>query len=134
MEIILEFIFSFLGELILQIIAELLIESGFHGLANIVKSRKDRNPYLAFIGYCLLGTIVGFISLAIFPALFITGETFVLINLLVTPVLAGLAMSAIGRWRTKKGKNIIRLDSFIYGFSFALCMALVRYGFGDLGA
>lgn len=132
MEIILEIIFSFFGEFLLQILAELLIEFGFQSLVNTIIERKERNPYLAFIGYCLLGLIVGAISIAIFPVLFIEGKTLILINLGITPIFAGFAMSALGKWRSKRDKELIRLDTFLYGFAFAFCMALVRFGFGDV--
>lgn len=48
-------------------------------------------------------------------------------SLLITPLLAGLSMSGIGVLRERKGKTIIRLDSFSFGFIFAFGMALVRF-------
>lgn len=38
-------------------------------------------------------------------------------------------MSLIGRLRSKKGQDLIRLDSFGYGFTFALGVAIIRYFF-----
>lgn len=134
MEIVIELLFGVIGEILLQVFAELLVELGFHGLANTVKARKERNAYLAFIGYCILGFLTGLLSLAIFPDLFITHNDYALLNLVITPVVAGIAMSMTGKWRSKKGKDLIRLDTFLYGFAFALCMALTRYGFGDISA
>ncbi len=131
MELIFEFIFSIFGELLLQIIVEVLIELGFNGVANNIKNRKDRSPFLAFIGYCILGAIAGAVSLWIVPHQVIESETFALLNLFVTPILAGFIMSYIGYLRKRSGKDRIRLDSFIYGFTFAFAMALIRYYFGS---
>lgn len=129
MEVIFEFLFSVVGELLLQIIVEVLIELGSNGLANTLIERKDRNPYLAFVGYCIFGAIAGAISLWIIPHQIIESETFALANLFFTPIIAGLLMSFMGYIRKSKGKEIIRLDSFIYGFIFAFFMALIRYNF-----
>jgi hypothetical protein len=40
-------------------------------------------------------------------------------------------MEAIGTWRRQRDKEVIRLESFAYGFCFAFSMALVRYTFGQ---
>ncbi len=130
MELIFEFIFSIFGELLLQIIVEVLIELGFNGVASTIQNRKERSPLLAFIGYCIIGGLAGALSLWIVPHQVIESETFALLNLFITPIIAGLLMSYIGYLRKRRGKDIIRLDSFIYGFTFAFSMALVRYYFG----
>jgi len=130
LEIILELILSFIGELLLQITVEMLAELGFQTSRNKFKHRAS-NPYLAFTGYCIIGGLVGWISLLAFPHLFIDNETLVYVNLIATPVVAGLIMSFIGRMRAKKGSELIRLDSFLYGFAFAFCMALVRFYFAS---
>jgi hypothetical protein len=38
-------------------------------------------------------------------------------------------MGAIGAWRRRRDKAVIRLESFAYGYCFALSMALVRFFF-----
>jgi hypothetical protein len=57
------------------------------------------------------------------------GDTMRLLDLAVTPVMASLAMAALGAWRAKRGQQIFRIDSFSYGYLFALGMALVRFHF-----
>ena len=130
MEVIFEFLFTVVGELLLQIIVEVLIELGFNGVANTILERKERNPYLAFVGYCIFGAIAGLISLWVVPHQIIESETFALVNLFFTPIVAGILMSYMGYVRKRKGKDIIRLDSFLYGFIFAFFMGLIRYNFG----
>ncbi|MCP3851290.1 MAG: hypothetical protein GY694_13770 [Gammaproteobacteria bacterium] len=130
MELIFEFIFSIFGELLLQIMVEVLIELGFNGVASTFQNRKNRSPLLAFIGYSILGGLAGALSLWVVPHQVIESEAFALLNLFITPIVAGLLMSYLGYLRKRKGKDVIRLDSFIYGFTFAFAMALVRYYFG----
>ncbi len=134
MALIVELIFTLFGELIFQIIIELLLEFGFQSLAETVSSRKERNPYLAFFGYCILGVIIGSISLLILPTLLLVGKTIAVINLIVTPIIAGIVMALMGKWRNRRGKELIRLDSFLYGFAFAFSLALTRFIFGEIGA
>jgi hypothetical protein len=119
---------QFLGELLLQVFAEALFEVGWHGLAS--RFEREPNPYLASIGYPLLGAIFGAISLWPFPTLFIHSHAGRIANAVVTPVLAGASMAAIGRWRRRRGQRVILLDRFAYGYLFALAMALVRLKFG----
>jgi uncharacterized membrane-anchored protein len=114
-------------EVILQFFGEFLVELGWRSGKEVFRQRKVRNPWLAAIGSLLLGSIVGLASLAIIPKHFIQSELLQLVNLLMTPVLAGLAMWWIGRFRTKRNQQTIRLESFWRGYLFALGMALLRY-------
>lgn len=82
------------------------------------------------IGYGIFGAIVGAISLWLLPALFISVEWLRIVNLMATPLVAGLMMERLGAWREKKDQETIRLDTFAYGFIFALAMALIRFTWG----
>ena len=130
MEIIFEFIFSIFGEILLQLLAEICVELGLHGVAETIRRKNERNAYLAFIGYGILGGVVGAISLFIFPDLLLDNRLHAVGNLIVTPIIAGLVLAYIGRVKTRRGKSTIRLDSFLFGFIFAFTMALTRYSFG----
>ena len=125
MEEILFIIFQFLGEILLQLLFEVLLEAGFHSMASSFKRRP--NPVLASIGYFLWGAIAGGLSLLLFPTSFITTQYLKITNLIATPIILGLVMVAIGRLRHKQGKELVRLDKFIYAFLFALAMSLVRF-------
>ena len=125
MEFVFEVIVQFCGELLLQVIFESLIELGFHSLADTVK--KPRNAFLSGIGFVLWGAIAGGISLLIVPKSLISDPVFRQINLVLTPLAAGVVMMLIGRERTKRGQILVKLDRFGYAFVFALSMAVVRY-------
>jgi hypothetical protein len=43
------------------------------------------------------------------------------------PVLAGLAMNALGNWRLRHDQTIIHLDRFGCAYVFALALAAVRF-------
>jgi hypothetical protein len=104
---------------------------GYRGLAETIAPRQDRNPILAGFGYALLGLIVGGLSLFIFPEAIARGERFHGINVLVAPALAGLGMAGLGWLLERSGRRRLRIDSFAYGFIFALPMSLVRFYFTD---
>lgn len=123
-----EFLLELLGELLIQIIVEFLVELGIHSIGEPL--RKPPNPWIAAIGYALFGAIVGGLSLLIFPHNLMP-EAWRIANIFLTPLAAGLAMMAMGRWRARRGDTRLRIDRFGYGYLFALAMALVRYQFAS---
>jgi hypothetical protein len=123
---VLELLFEIIGELLLQIFVEFLAELGVRSAAE--PFQRPPNPWLAAVGYALFGATAGGISLYLVPAL-VEGESWRLVNLALTPIIAGLAMAAFGAWRSKRGQRTIRLDRFSYGYLFALSMALMRFHF-----
>lgn len=127
MEFVFELVWSIVGELVIQIVAQLSIELGFHSVGEILVEKKDRNPYIAFIGYIVLGVIIGGISLGLYPELLIDSPKLALANLILTPILLGLLMAIIGFVLNKKGKRRLRLESFSYGYVFAFSIGLIRY-------
>jgi len=129
MEIIFEVLFSFIGEFVLQVLLEALAEMGLHSMRETW--RKPPNPWFAAIGYALFGAIAGGLSLLFLPDLLVHSHSLQMINVILTPIAAGLAMMAMGAWRRRRDQDIIRLDKFAYGYLFALAMALVRFQFGS---
>ncbi len=132
MEIIFEFIFSAGGEFLVQVLMEVLAELGVHSMRETF--RRPPNRWLAAIGYALFGTVAGGLSLLIVPTLFVHARGLQLMNVVLTPLAAGLAMAAIGAWRRRRDQDLIRLDKFAYGYLFALAMALVRFNFSAASA
>lgn len=131
MEILLELVLwlaQFLAEMLLQVAGEALFEL----LGQSVKApfrRRPASPWLAVPGHLVLGALAGAISLWFFPALFIEAAWLRVVNLALTPLAAGALMALLGAWRRSKQRATIRLDTFAYGFCFALSMALVRFFF-----
>ncbi|HEV2836105.1 MAG TPA: hypothetical protein VGW58_12345 [Pyrinomonadaceae bacterium] len=127
MEAIFEFIILVVFEFLLEVAGELMLELGLRSLGETIVSREHRNPLLAGIGYALLGLIGGGLSLLFFPNAFARSEALHGISLLIAPVLTGLAMAGLGWLWEKKGRQRLPIDSFAYGFIFALPMAIVRF-------
>ena len=126
-----EIIFELIFEGVLYITGDLLVEFGARSLGETIASRDERNPILAGLGYALLGLIAGGLSLLIFPEAIARSERFHGINVLVAPAMAGLGMAGLGWLLERSGKRRLRIDSFLYGFIFALPMSLVRFYFTD---
>ena len=127
MEVFLEAILQILFEFVLQLLAELFGEIGFQSFADVFKRRRIQNPWVASVSYFLLGSAVGGVSLLIFKSTMIHSPVIRMVNLFLTPILIGCVMLLIGRLRQKKGRELVRLDRFGYGFLFAFGMALVRF-------
>lgn len=128
MEFIFELLFEICGEFLLQIVLEVLFEFGLRSVKAPFKASP--HPLLAGIGYALFGAIAGGVSLWWFPNLFIRSHAGQIANAVVTPILAGCAMAALGRWRQRRAQTTILLDRFAYAFIFALGMSLIRLRFG----
>ena len=125
MEILFEIAFQFFGEIILQLLVELLAETGVRALSR--SQREPLHPTLAILGYSIWGAIAGGISLLIFPHSPISDPFFRTANLFVTPIIVGFAMMLLGGLRRRRGEEIVRIDRFGYAFTFAFTMALMRF-------
>jgi hypothetical protein len=121
LEAILELLFEFL----LQVFGELLFELGFRALKEPFRDKP--HPVLAAVGYALFGTLSGCVSLVVFKRPMIAPGFARLVYLGLSPVAAGIIMSVLGAWRRRRGEDPIRLDTFAYGYLFALSFALVRF-------
>ncbi len=128
-ETALEILLELLLELIFQVFGELLVELGLHAVAE--PFRKQPSVWVAVLGYVLLGGIVGALSLWLMPQHLTRDGWPRLANLVVTPVIAGFAMTLMGLWRSRRGDPVLRIDRFAYGYLFALTVAVVRYNFAS---
>jgi hypothetical protein len=126
-EAIFVFVVEVFGELILQLVGEVLIELGLRSVG--APFRRQVSPWLASLGYAVLGAAVGGLSLWVFAQHFTPLGIWRILNLVVTPILVGLGMGLIGAWRRDRGEELIRIDRFFYGYLFALALALVRFYF-----
>jgi hypothetical protein len=125
----LEIILELLLELIFQVFGELLVELGLHSLAE--PFRREPNIWVAVLGYLLLGGVVGALSVWLVPQHLTRDGWPRLANLVVTPVIAGFAMTLLGLWRARRGDPVLRIDRFACGYLFALTVAVVRYNFAS---
>ncbi|HEX2712651.1 MAG TPA: hypothetical protein VHM88_10550 [Candidatus Acidoferrales bacterium] len=117
LEAAVEFAAEFLGAAIWRAVAAEFERSGF------------KNPGLAWIGYVLLGGVAGALSLLFFPHSLVHPSRVPGLSVIISPILAGLGMWWVGSTVRKWNKKPMQIESFSYGFAFALGMALVRFFF-----
>ena len=121
-----EYLLQFVLEILAQTAFEVLAEFGLRSLTEPFRRSGPSSPVMAAIGYLIYGAIVGALSLLI-PKIFVVSPSLRLANLIITPIACGFLMAWFGRFRSLKGRDTIRLDTFLYGYLFALSMAVVRY-------
>ena len=124
---VLGFVFELFGEVLLQVIFEVLAEIGFHSLKDPFRDSRPSHPLLAALGYGLLGALAGAVSVVLVPQALVIRPALRIANLILSPIAAGLVMSLLRSFRLRRGQAPVGLDSFAYGYAFALAMALVRF-------
>lgn len=123
-----EALFELIAEFMLQAVLEALVELGLHSMAEPL--RKPPNPWLAALGYTLIGVCIGGLSLIVFPTNFVS-EPWRFVNLIITPTAVGALMSMMGALRARRGGRVLRIDRFAYGYLFALSLGIIRYLFAS---
>lgn len=121
-----EFLLQIFLEFLLQVVGGLITDVVLHALSRFIRSRRTLNALVTLIMYLGLGLFVGWLSILILPEAFVRSSNLHGISLLITPVLAGFTMSALGWIRLRQRKTLIRLETFSCGFIFAFAMALIR--------
>ena len=118
-------------EILLPVLIELVSEFGFYQAYKTVRNPFRNSKLIEGTGYVVVGGMLGAASVFIFPQSFIGHYDLRILNLIITPILAGLAMMAVGSVRRKKGQEPILLDSFTYGALFAFSLQIVRFLFAS---
>jgi len=116
------------GELIFQLLLEVISEIGIRTFTGRMRSPGDA-PSTAFLDYLLLGGIIAAISLLFVPHHLISSPFGRIANMVLTPLLVGGFMMRLGSWRERRNQKLIRLDEFAFGYCFALEIALIRFFF-----
>jgi hypothetical protein len=116
-----------LFEVFFQVVVEAVVALIARSIRNVFEETNSINPILATIGYLLLGSAFGLASVRLFPHPFFQPSKFHGISLVISPVITGLVMSQVGIMLRRKGKQAVRIESFGYGFTFALGLAIIRF-------
>jgi hypothetical protein len=117
------------GEFLLELAVTALMDLALRAIVKVFETLELASPVIASITYVLLGASAGGLSLLIFPHPLVHPSRLHGINLLVSPLVTGLAMSGIGSILSRQGKKVTRIESFSYGFALAFGIALIRYLF-----
>jgi hypothetical protein len=123
---VLGWILQFLGEVLLNSALEVLAELLKLALKEPLRGPEQIKPAVAILGYMVYGALAGGLSLLAFPHHMVHNSSARLAGLFVIPLLTGLVMGGLGALRRRQDKEVIRLESFVYAFFFALGTALVR--------
>ncbi len=115
------------GEAILELVAGLLVDLLSRAFRKLFS--PDTGPFAAATGYLALGMATGGMSLLLFPHPLVHPARIHGISLVISPVITGLVMSLLGSILRRSGKEPTRIESFGYGFAFALGMAAIRFLF-----
>lgn len=125
MGIVLELLGTLFGELILQVLFEVVWGAIFHSkqLREFHPSAPTPGVVVAFV---LIGAATGAASILAWPRLAIADPTLRLINLAVSPIICGVVMAVWGRAREHVGKPRTAFDYFVGGAALAVGVAAVR--------
>ncbi len=129
-----ELILGLLGVL-LEVLGEALLEFSMGAIADALSRLLRRlfvttyrmGPIQSGAIFALLGCGAGFFSLAAFPHPIFGARPFHGASLLISPLATGLGMSVVGWMVRHRGGRRARIETFRYGFVFALAMAIVRF-------
>ena len=113
-------------EVLLEFAGEALLDLLFRATTEILTPADPPHRVRTFFACGFFGALAGSVSLVIFPHPLFHPSKFRGISLLISPVVTGLGMSAVGAILRKRGKRVVQIESFPYAFAFAFGMALVR--------
>lgn len=125
-QMLLEILLDFCGEILFQLLVQLIGESAEHAVAPYRRGGARSGP-LSFLVHVVAGGGLGALSLLVWPHSLIDGSALRVANLVAAPLIAGLFTTAIGRVRRRAGKPVVALEFFTFGFGFAFSFALVRF-------
>lgn len=134
MEELLSALFEILGDLLLQVVWEMIFGALGETMSKAAKPKlgEPRAPlpfWVRFTGAAVFGAAAGGLSLLGWPSPLLKSDTLRLVSLIVSPLLAGLSMAAIGRWRERRNRPRIALQRFSTAWVFAFALAGVRFVF-----
>jgi len=126
---LLELLLELVAEAALQFAVDLILDLILRGVSEVFGA-EFKNPRLAFIGYLFLGAVAGGLSLLVFPHPLVHPSRLVSgISVILSPILAGAGMWALGCVLRQSNKKTTQIESFVHGFGFAFGMALIRFLF-----
>jgi hypothetical protein len=124
-EILLAILEPFL-EGLLELIAGAMLDLLSRLFSGVFEDLEAATPIAATLIYALLGMFAGGCSVLIFPRHLVRPSRIPGVSLLVSPLVAGTALSLVGAFLRSRDKATTRIENFRYAFAFAFGMALVR--------
>jgi hypothetical protein len=123
--IILEPLLEALFEFLAAAMADVFLRS----LGELFEPPETQNSFLVTLGHAVFGLALGGLSLVFFPYRLVHPSKIHGASLIISPIIAGALLSWTGALLRNRGKKAMQIESFGYGFVFALAIALVRFFF-----
>ena len=114
-------------EVFFQVVVEAIVALVVRSVRNVLEESNAINPFLAGVGYFVLGIAFGIASLRVYPHPLFHPSKLHGISLVISPVITGFVMSQVGTVLRRKGKQAVRIESFGYGFTLAVGLAIIRF-------
>jgi MFS family permease len=127
-ELLLEAFLEIISAVVVDIVSTALLDL-FTDLKEAIQGSRVLTGFM----YGMFGVLTGALSLLVLPHRLVHRERpfgFHGISLLISPVIAGLVLSCVAVMR-KWGKKVTPVETFGYGFAFALGMAVIRFLFAQ---
>ena len=121
------FAIEFILELVFDVALEFLVEFSWESVAHSVRRREAANPFIAAVGYALIGSVIGVVSLSVIPRRLLPTGGVRGASLAISPLVTGMLMRAYGEARRRRDLATTSLATFWGGATFAFFMALVRF-------
>lgn len=120
---IFEIVGEFLMELLMGVLADLLARA----VRPLFVVSHRMGPVLSSVIIVLAGCAAGYLSFLMFPHPLVPTRRVPGASLLISPIAAGFGMSFIGWMVGRRGGRRARIETFRYGFVFALALAITRF-------
>lgn len=129
-EVFAELLIQIFGEALADLFSFKVAERRASRASRIMAPPPEHPTFWQALGKCMLytliGAVLGWLSTLVFPRLFIRSPVLELLHILISPVLAALAMVWLGKWRQQRSPVTVGFDRFMYAYCFALSMAVLR--------
>jgi hypothetical protein len=112
-EVLFELLFEVFGEALLQVAFEALAEVGIHVTRGKVAHAESRSAWRLVLGYPMVGAIAGGPSLVVMSHSFAHTHAARVATLVLAPLAAASATTAIGVVRARRGQQLVSLDRFV---------------------
>jgi hypothetical protein len=116
-------------EALFEFLAAAMADMFLRSLGEIFAPPEAQNSFLATLGHAMFGLALGGLSLVVFPYRLVHPSKIHGASLVISPVITGALLSWTGALLRKQGKKAMQIESFGYGFVFALGIALIRFFF-----
>jgi hypothetical protein len=121
------------AELLVEVLVEVAGEAITASIYRFFRKAFDESmafgPVLAVAGFFVLGVVFGGLSLLLVPHPLVHPSKIHGISLAISPVITGLLMAYAGYIRRRYYHDAFKIESFGFGFTFALGMAIIRFFF-----